>query len=199
MGVQLRDRNRRRVGGKGCLRERIDLRSVEVIAEKGIFVGRQVDSVRVSAQVRVVTDAGVCVRRRKRRRYDAKRWNSSASVVWGAEVAIVLNLYAIYGPCRGGRIATVADREVKVVLTGEIAGRREHLEGEHIREPAIGGGVVIAARIGHLGTDDEVGAIKLRRVAEESVEILHASSRAVRTPDRHDVVDDFHLESVAHA
>src|SRR5438552_3349857 len=127
MGVQLRDRHRRRVGGKGCLRERIDLRSVEVIAEKGIFVGRQVDSVRVSAQVRVVTDAGVGVRRRKRRRYDAKRWNSSASVVWGAEVAIVLNVYAIYGPCRGGRIATVADRKVKVVLTGDFTGQN-HLD-----------------------------------------------------------------------
>src|SRR5207245_9288380 len=118
MGVQLRDRNRRRVGGKGCLRERIDLRSVEVIAEKGIFVGRQVDSVRVSAQVRVVTDAGVGVRRRKRRRYDAKRWNSSASVVWGAKVAIVLNVYAIYGPCRGGRIDNVAVSEVIAVLVG---------------------------------------------------------------------------------
>src|SRR5438093_11517020 len=120
MGVQLRDRNRRRVGGKGCLRERIDLRSVEVIAEKGIFVGRQVDSVRVSAQVRVVTDAGVGVRRRKRRRYDAKRWNSSASVVWGAEAAIVLNVYAIYGACRGGRTVPDADGAVKVWMAGVV-------------------------------------------------------------------------------
>src|SRR5215469_16585408 len=111
MGVDLRHRGRS-AGLESRLRERVDLRAVEVVAEERVLVGGEVYPVGVRTKVWVVTKAGVLEGRRDRGRRAAEWRDASAAVVWGAVGAVVLDLNAVDGP-RTGRVAAVANCQVE--------------------------------------------------------------------------------------
>ena len=181
---------------------------MEVVAEERVFVRRQVDPVRIGAQMRVVAEARVGVRRQSRLPVGG---NAGAVVVRGSLSTVILDRYAVDRP-GAGRIPRLADGEIEVVGAGEIATtnvvsgiiHRVHIDGQDVGEPAVRRHVVVAARVGDERPEDVLRRIRLsddlRRVAEEGVEIrrpLHRSAR--RVVDFHHVVDDLHLDAVADA
>ena len=148
------------------------------------------------AGVRVGREGGLTVGR-----------NTRAAVVGCAAGAIILDRNPVDGPFAGG-IARFADGEVQVIRAGEVSapnmvrrvGDRVHVDREHVGEPAVGGRVVVAARVGDEGTEGQRRADDLRRISEERVEIRRTFDRAARrVVDLHHVVDDLHFNAVADA
>ena len=125
---------------------------MEVVAEERVFVRRQVDPVRIGAQMRVVPEAGVGVRRQSRLPVGG---NAGATVVRGSLRTVILDRYAVDRP-GAGRIPGLADGEVEVVGAGEIATtnvvsgiiHRVHIDGQDVGKPAVRRHVVVAARVG---------------------------------------------------
>src|SRR5205814_10392360 len=90
---------------------------MEVVAEERVFVRRQVDPVRIGAQMRVVAEARVGVRRQSRLPVGG---NAGAVVVRGSLSTVILVRYAVDLP-GGGRLPRLADGEIQVVGAGEVA------------------------------------------------------------------------------
>ena len=196
MGVELGHVDGACSAGEGRLRERVDLRSVKVVAEKRVLVGRDVDAVGVNAKVRVVADARVGI---GRHRGLTVRCNSGAAVVWSSVVAVVLSLHAVDRPAPG-RAGRIADCKVDVVGAGEVTAGREDIQGEHHGKPSVGVLVVKAARVRHERPDVASRAVELRRIAEEGVQVFDACQRrSCRRVDGHHVIDDLHDDAVARA
>ena len=84
-----------------------------------------------------------------------------------------------------------------MIGAGEVTGLGEHVEREHVGEPAVGRRVVEAAGVGHEGANHAVCAVELGGVTKEGVEVLgRLHCRTGRRVDLHHIVDDLHLDPV---
>src|SRR6516162_2972150 len=109
----------------------VNLRPVKAGAEQSKLVGCEEDAVRVSPNVRIVTIAKP----------------TGATMVGGAVGAIVLNRDPV-DRVWAKRTRRLANRQVKMIGSGEVAGRRVDFECQHDDEPALRVYVEIAARVG---------------------------------------------------
>ena len=188
------------------LRQRVNLRAVELRAEERVLVGGQEDASGVGPDVRVVAEAcGRVGRQRGRLLADGLR-RRRAVVVRRASGAVVLNRDPEDGPA-AERVGRVAHGEVQMVGAGEMllairAGVGERVQGQDHDEPPAGGCVVDAGRVGDERTEGDRGGRPDDRgcIAVEGVERDRSGQRgAACGEDAERVVHDLEDAGVARA